>query len=336
MKKFLAALLAAALIITAAPFVFADDAEADVAVAAEEAEDAIEDEDIDEEDEAALAGEDYGIITLGDIYAVAAVNVSVYANAYEECLADPIAYAEKAGLITTNDMIRYKLETGYAFDYATPVTRQEYAFIINRMFHILKRFGVEIRQDTSTQSLGSRVENSGIGRVESFSQVTSDKGIGSTLTRTNAFVDTVEAIGIGGVAGNREAGDANRTLFNADSGEIRGSVRGAFFNMINLGILSPKTFEEKQIFFVEDPKAKDEDKVKTAEEFEAKNEAARDRFIAYIELRNQQIILNDNVFLAPNDFLTMEELLVLDEINEAILTVSMYTVKQILAGIEEE
>jgi len=295
MKKILASLLTVAIIASsAASLVYADDAAVTTA--------------------APTDSDSQEFVTTGEIYSDLALFIAYVAtsgNAFEQASADPLAYASKTGLLTESDKTRYRLETGKEFDFDAPITRQDYAIAVERMMRVFKKFGIELVQNTAEQSRDSMVQNNGIGRIESFSPSTSALGIGVMPYEDKSNV------GFGGVRdvrgssvfnnGSSSAND-DRTGQGADTftdgAEIRGSAREAVALAVTLRILEPKSFAEKQVFFVEDPRAE----VKlTAEEFEAKNADARSRYEARMKLLNQQVILDKGVFIAPNDLVTLEE-----------------------------
>jgi len=293
MKKILAALLTAAIIVSStAALVFAADAEPPATAAAPTASDS----------------ESREFVTTGEVFSDLALFIAYVAtsgNAFEEAAADPLAYASKTGLLTASDKNRYRLETGKEFDFDAPITRQDYAIAIERMMRVFKKFGIELVQNTAEQSRDSMLENNGIGRIESFSPTTSALGIGVMPYEDKSnvgFGGLRDVRGSSVVASDERTGQGADTF--TDGTEIRGSAREAVALAVTLRALDPKNFAEKQVFFVEDPRAE----VRlTAEEFEIKNAEAKSRFEARMKLSNQQVILDKGVFIAPNDLVTLEE-----------------------------
>lgn len=284
-------------------------------------------------DESAFDGD---TITVGMVYLFAAEQIANVSNSAEALIADPNAYIEKCGLLTQIDKVRYYMETGYKFDYDAPITRQEYAIIIDRMFNILKKYGIEMVQNTEQQYLGSNIEQKqGIGRIESFSSATSEYGIGVMPYYEQRNVG-VGAISSNNVHTDVSANSYNRQTLNTytDGSEVRGSARNAVAEMFSLGFLKPKSFADKQIFFIQDPKAKAEEKVEIySDEFYAKNEAAKERLSNYYIKRNQQVVLEKGLFIAPYDIVTQEELEDLITIFANTLKASGYTERAVMAPI---
>ena len=56
---------------------------------------------------------------------------------------EAIGYAERIGLLTIDYTARYRRETGKMFDLHEPMTRQEFAIATKKTLDILKKFGVE-------------------------------------------------------------------------------------------------------------------------------------------------------------------------------------------------
>ena len=278
-----------------------------------------EDDDIDEngDDEdsyepATPISEDM-VLTRRAVYTIAA---NFIAESIGTTITNPLAFAQEVsiGLLTANDRTRYLLETGRPFDLDSPITRQEYALIIDRMLNILRRFNIDlIRESASDELLVVR------GGVQS--QLTNtDRGIGIIQSRAATLT------GIGTMSAsfhyNPGAGRLQDIRWYADADSIRGSARYAMENILQLGVLEPKTFEEKQIFYSHIPSLDiitNRFEEISAEEFEARNEAARARFEAILLSRSRsghQIDLERSLFTAPNDLLTVAEL---DVLNQALV-----------------
>ena len=266
-----------------------------------------------EADESAAPIVEEIVLTRRVVYTIAA---NFIAESIGATVTSPLAFAQEVsiGLLTANDRTRYLLETGRQFDLDSPITRQEYALIIDRMLNILRRFNIDlIREATSAELLVVR------GGVQNQLTLT-DRGLGIMASRA------ATASGIGTMSGafhyNPGAGRLQDIRWYADADSVRGSARYAMENMLQLGVLSPKTFEEKQIFYSHVPSfdiIADRFEEITAEEFDARNEAARARFETILLSRSRsghQIDLERSLFTAPNDLLTIAEL---DILNQALV-----------------
>ena len=272
-----------------------------------------EDAEEDESYETATPISEDRVLTRRDVYTIAA---NFIAESIGATVTNPLTFAQEVsiGLLTANDRTRYLLETGRPFDLEAPITRQEYALIIDRMMNILRRFNIDlIREAGSGELLVVR------GGVQSQLTLT-DRGIGIMASRASTTG------GIGTMSGafhyNPGAGRLQGLNWYADTDSVRGSARHAMVNMLNLGVLAPKTFAEKQVFYSHTPTfdfASDRFLDITAEEFEARNEAARARFEAILLSMSRgghQIDLERSLFTAPNDLLTVAEL---DVLNQALV-----------------
>ena len=245
-------------------------------------------------------------ITRRDVYTIAA---NFIADSIGTTTTNPLAFAQEVsiGLLTANDRTRYFLETGREFDLDTPITRQEYALIIDRMMNILRRFNIDlIRNEENGELLIVR------GGVQSQLTLT-DRGIGIIQSRAS----TISGIGTMSASFhyNTGAGRLQGINWYADADSVRGSARHAIVNMLNLGVLAPKTFEEKQIFYSHTPTLNLIEyrfEYLSAEEFEARNQAARDRF-EMIFFADGRVNLERSRFTAPNDLLTIDELNILSQ-----------------------
>jgi hypothetical protein len=252
------------------------------------------------------------VLSVRTVYSILAIAIAESTGS--EVPANPIGFAQTVGLIDATDMLRYRLETGRAFDWDAPITRQEYAIAVDRMVHVLRRFGIGLMFDTTASPSGIRQQlnsTEGIVRLEGNAPLTSEHGIGSTSSQ---FRDNVSEFRVGrtGSVGNQDvnAGSGRRLGEFEDGHEVRGSARVSIMSALNWGALSPKSFDELT----------NEDAIERAVERGRRQQAVAER----------QVVLDRGLFAAPNDNLTVGELVALDE---AFLNLSL-SVESIMALID--
>ncbi|MCL2774647.1 MAG: SGNH/GDSL hydrolase family protein [Oscillospiraceae bacterium] len=182
MKKIIAILLTLCMLSTMATFtVFAADDTAPADAAGTE-----------------LAGIDSSMpVTLGEVYAVMAAymtqyiptenvkgmeNVTLDAQSMDaSMMASLMLYAKSVGLLTNDDMGQYNLLFKKKFDLNAPATRQEYAYILDRMINILSVQGINFAVPKPVSSSASVAKGSGNGAGTSSNIGGGDNGNNLTI-----------------------------------------------------------------------------------------------------------------------------------------------------------
>jgi hypothetical protein len=222
------------------------------------------------------------VVTGHEVLTIAANNVALAMGI--DNLADPISFARSVGLLTADDELRYRLDTGSAMDLSAPMTRQEYARVIERMVEILRRHNIHLTVDAAQ-------------RRDLLNPMRPQQALG-----THSIATTLSVF--------------------LDQRDVRVISRSGMTAAFDLGLLSPLTFEETQVFFV--PSARDALTMSDAD-VAARNASARESIMEEALQREwfeaasrvrQGIDMGETVgfFAAPNDFVTSADIEALYEI----------------------
>jgi len=221
-------------------------------------------------------------LNLGELYAASVAVMSVLlpdvSMGDAKDLSDIMTIAKKVGIFKDSDVTIYnryfndpkRILERRIFDLKNIATRQDYAFIISRMFDILKVRGIEYKvwvasNDGQKDSIGFR----GLGRsVASSSTIAKGSGNGSGTSRNIGGDDSLD--------------------YYRDYKDLYGMYEKAYVFALSIGVIETK--------FYDDIICKNFDK-----NFEPRT------IIEYVD--GEPVLVNVEKFLAPNDPVTYGDIL---------------------------